>query len=613
MPSTDLRQALAKSALFAFLALFLLPGISWGLARHFRADADATMTQAVNAYVDQASDIRRDEGQQIRDFFAANPPSATCSGLVPPVGPEEGFCATWSPLWQFHWAERVAGLTVVGGAVLMALMVGLGGLAFARRRWQLLSFVAGWRMLVAASALTLLLQGAFAVWLSFWITAFFFDIYIPKLILIVAIVVAAAVFAAIKAILTRAKIDDRVAGERIAPDAAPALWARLREFAARLGTAPPDEVVAGIDANFFVTEQPLRVGDTSTRGRALYVSLPLLRVLAQDEADAVLAHELGHFVGGDTSASAELGPRLVQFDHYLEQMRVGGLTVIGFLVLDLYRLIFELALRRSSREREFAADRVAAELVSPDALARALVKVSAYALYRGEVENKLFVHDERHDAQLGIGQRVAGGLAEFSRSAAFVDGVRARGVPHPFDSHPPLRERIGSVGADLPEGRFADIVCEPPALTWIAAIAPAAEIEGRLWAEFEQAFAQAHEQSLAYRYEPADDTERALVEKYFPPVHFALKKGGRLEINHGGLVLVDPAGPLPFDAVKSLAYEDNSLGADQLTVGHPDKGWNGRKSSKLAIAIAAGDRERFKETLGRYWHRHQAMRDYQRR
>lgn len=611
MTPTALRDALTKTAVYAILALFLVPGLTWGLVHHFRAETDAQIVASVRDYVATADAAAVGDGQEILGFFATHAPSESCAGVEMIVAPDGGFCGTGSPLWQFWWVEKLAAWTLLGSVALLALMVALGRLAFARRAWQLGSFLAGRRVLVVASALMLVLQGAFATWLSYWVTAFFFDIYIPKLILLVAIVVAVAVFGAVRAILTRAKIDDRVQGERIAADAAPALWTRIREMAGRLGTAPPDEVIAGIDANFFVAEQPLQVGDTRTRGRTLYVSLPLLRVLSQDEADAVLAHELGHFVGGDTAASAALGPQLVQFDHYLEQMRTGGLTIIAFHVLHLYRLIFELALSRSSREREFAADRVAAQLVSADALARSLVKVSAYSLYRGEVEGRLFEHDRTYTSQLGIGQRVADGLADFSRSPAFVDGVRRGGVPHPFDSHPPLRERIAGVGADLPDERFAEVVCDTPTATWIDAIAPAAGIEAQLWAEFEQGFAQAHDESLAYRYEPANDHEIVHVERHFPPVRFALKKGGELEINYAGLILAKPAGLMPFDAVATLEYEDNSIGADQLTVGHGIREWNGKKKNKLDIAIATTDRQRFKETLGRYWHRHQVMRQLQ--
>jgi Zn-dependent protease with chaperone function len=612
MTPDTLRQELAKTTLLALLALFLVPGITWGLAKYFRAGADAAMTAGITQYLDTAGDLPAADAQAIRAFFATHRPSDACDGVELPITTGgEGLCARYSAVWQFALVEKVAGWTLLAGFALLVLIGALAALAFARRQLQLMSFLAGWRVLVFASAAGIALQGAFAVWLSFWVTAYFFEIYVIKLIAIVAFVAAAAVFGAVKAILSRARIDNEVQGELVAADAAPALWTRLRDYAARLGTAPPDVVIAGVDANFFVTEQPLRVGGAGTKGRALFVSLPLLRVLAQDEADAVLAHELGHFVGGDTAASATLRPKLVQFDTYLEHMRVGGLTIVAFFVLHLYRVAFELALSRSSREREFAADRVAAGLVSADALARALVKVSAYSLYRGEVEGKLFAHDEKHDGQLGIGQRVAGGLAEFSRSAAFVEGVRRGGVPHPFDSHPPLRERMRNVGADVPEDRFAQIVGEPPATTWIESIAPAAEIEARLWAAFEQAFAQAHEQSLAFRYEPADEAELALVLKYFPAVTFALKKNDTFEVNHAGMVLPGDKGLLPWDQVAKLEYEDNSVGADQVTFTHPDGGWNGKKSTKIGLAIPASERARVKQAMGGYWHRHQVMRALQ--
>jgi Zn-dependent protease with chaperone function len=612
MTPTALRQELTKATLLALLALFLVPGITWGLAKYFRAGADRDMVAGITGYVVRARDLPAAEALGIRTFLSEHRPSDTCDGVPSPVSTREGgLCEAYSSVWQFALVEKVAGWALVAGGALLLLIGTLAALAFARRQLQLLSFLAGWRVLVFASAAEIALQGAFAVWLSFWITAYFFQVYILKLILIAAFVAAAAVFGAVKAILARARTNNEVQGELIAADAAPALWTRLRDYAGRLGTAPPDVVIAGVDANFFVTEQPLRVNGTQTQGRALFVSLPLLRVLAQDEADAVLAHELGHFVGGDTAASATLGPKLVQFDTYLEHMRVGGLTVVAFFVLHLYRLAFELALSKSSREREFAADRVAAGLVSADALARSLVKVSAYSLYRGEVEGKLFEHDERHDGQLGIGQRVAGGLAEFSQSPAFVEGVRRGGVPHPFDSHPPLRERMRNVGAEVAEDRFAQIVSEPPATTWIDSIAPADAIEGRLWAAFEAAFAQAHEESLAFRYEPADEEELALVLKYFPPVSFALKKGNAFEVNHAGMVLPDGKGTLPWDKVAKLEYEDNSVGADQVTFGHPDGGWNGKKSTKIGLSIPSSERDRVKQAMGRYWHRHQVMRAMQ--
>lgn len=49
----------------------------------------------------------------------------------------------------------------------------------------------------------------------------------------------------------------------------------LQMIETRLRTAPPDHVVAGIDANFFVTQAPLKVGDKTTTGWSLFMCVPL--------------------------------------------------------------------------------------------------------------------------------------------------------------------------------------------------------------------------------------------------------------------------------------------------------------------------------------------------
>jgi hypothetical protein len=53
--------------------------------------------------------------------------------------------------------------------------------------------------------------------------------------------------------------------------------------------------------------------------------------------------------------------------------------------------------------------------------------------------------------------------------------------------------------------------------------------------DYEQRFAAAHEQSLAYRYEPANDEEREIVLRYFPPVSFDLGNDKRIDIRYEGL------------------------------------------------------------------------------
>lgn len=614
MSAPHIKKALSGIAFKALLALFLLPGFTLGFAHFLVRDADNTYAQLIVRSISEDKTLSAEERQQAIAHFGQTTPSAACSSSAAELANyREGVCATYSPLWQFLLTRRIAFITVLASLALLLTMVALGALAFANRTLQYTSFVFGWRLLTFASAAQLVVQGAFAVWLSFWLTAHFFEIYIIKLILFVAIGVGIAVLTAVGAIFRSVPRDNRIEGELITPEQAPLLWQRVRAFAARLNTPPPAQIIAGVDANFFVTETPLKVDGRETRGRTLYLSLPLLRQLEHDEASAVLAHELGHFSGGDTASSAALGPKLAQYDFYAGQLYAGGAARLAFYLLSLYRFIFEMALQQSSRLREFAADGVAAQLTSARAVVQALIKVSAYAQYRSQIENGLFTQDEQHSGALGIGQRVASGLAAFGRSAEFAAAMREAAMPHPFDSHPPLLQRMQHVGHVLREFQYAGLVCQKPQHPWTCDIADVDAIEQRLWHTFEQQFSQAHEETLAYRYEPANETELALVLRYFPPVRFALAKDRAVTVTYAGLELPEQSEILGWDRVTTLQYEDASLGGDRLTIGHPEKGWLGAKSTKVSLKFANKERDRFKQTLGRYWQRHQVMRAQQAR
>ena len=386
---------------------------------------------------------------------------------------------------------------------------------------------------------------------------------------------------------------------------------RIRQLAGRVKTAPPDQIVAGIDTNFFVTEAPIEVGGRTLNGRTLFVSIPLLRVLDQSEADAVLAHELAHLGGGDTRSSAALGPKLRQFDQYTWKMRSGGLTIVAHYLLRLYRMIFEFALARDSREREYKADRVSASLTAPSAIVQSLIKISAYASYRNDVEAKLFAQNRQHDGALGIASFVADGLPPYASSEAFIETMKTADVPHPYDSHPPLLERMRNVDHHVPESVYGTIVATAPEATWADEIETAPAIEQRLWSEYEQRFVQNHDLALAYRYEPATEEERVVVLRHFPPVEFALKNGERIVVDYTGLhPTADGGSTIAWDEVKGLTYKDGSFG-DTLIVTHHDKGMLGARTTKVKVAGLGKQKDNFRGAVGHYWQRHQIMRALQ--
>lgn len=613
LPSA-LRAGLAKVFVYALLALFLIPALTYGFTVYAQRDQDANFVAGISQRIDAEKGMPPAEKQARKDYYRSNPPSTICSSTDPDAQDyREALCERYSDVWQFHMARAVSFWTLVASGVLLVAVLGLGALAFADRTLQYTSFVAGWRLTTCASAAALVVQGAMAVWLSFWVTAFFFHKYSPKLIIVVGLAVAVGVFVAVAGIFKRVQSDNHAVGELVSEDDAPLLWKRIRHMAQRLKTEPPKNIVAGIDANFFVTEAPLTVGNHTLTGRTLFVSLPLLRILDQAEADAVFGHELAHLRGGDTQSSARLGPKLVQFDHYRHAIRSGGLSAVVSPVLDLYRTIFEIALARDSREREFKADRIAAKLISPAAIAQSLVKIAAYAQYRFKIEDELFGRNERHDTTtLGIARFVAQGLAPYAASDDFLDAMKTANVPHPFDSHPAMPERLRNVGMALKEQDYGAIAVRAPAATWVQEILTADAIEQRLWSDYEQQFAQDHERSLAYRYEPATDEERALVLRYFPPVVFALKGENTVEVSIDGIRTSADETTVFWDAIKALEFKESSFG-NALVVTHPEKNalGLGAKTSKIKLSGLTKEKDQFNAVVGAYWQRHQIMRAQQ--
>ena len=298
--SSALRAGLPKVFVYALLALFLIPALTYVFTGYAQRDRDERFVAGISQRIDAEIGMPASEKQARKDYYRNNPPSTICASADPDAQDyRAALCERYGEVWQFSLARTLSLWTMVASALLLVAVLGLGALAFADRKMQYASFVTGWRLTTWASAASLLVQGALAVWLSYWVTAFFFHKYSPKLIVFVGMAVALGVFVAVAGVFRRVHFDNQAVGELVSEADAPALWKRIRHLAQRLNTEPPRNIVAGIDANFFVTEAPLTVGNQTLTGRTLFVSLPLLRILDQSKADAVLGHELAHLANED--------------------------------------------------------------------------------------------------------------------------------------------------------------------------------------------------------------------------------------------------------------------------------------------------------------------------
>ena len=603
-----LRQALVKTFLWAMLALLGVPLLTYGFVRYAQHRLDGQMLQTIDRRMTENNIQDPAQRAQIRQDYAPVLPSVVCANRDPEAQElRNDLCEFNGRIWHFHWARIASLWTLALGVVILAGVLALGRMAFASRQAQYRSLLMGWRFLQLGSAGVVVLQGVLCLWLSFWLTAFFFHSYYVKLIGVAAIFAAAGVFMVLGRIFQRIQDENVVEGEVLAQGDAPALVDRVREIAARLHTEPPQHIIGGIDANFFVTESPITAGGQTLSGRSLFVSIPLLRLLTPDQASAVLSHELAHFSGGDTQAGAKLGPLLLRYDTYLQGMAQGGLTLLVYPAMQFFRLMQQLAISRDSRQREFLADRKAAEVISAQAISESLIKIGAYAQYRSRIENKLFESQQKLGNELGLSASVAQGLPSYAISPDFAQDMREAPIPHPFDSHPPLAERMKNVGHVVAEADMAGIVQTQPLVTWANAIRSASAIEQRLWGQYEQQFAQNHEEVLAYRYEPANAQEQAHVETYFPPVQFEVKKGFLL-VDYRGLTPADGDAQILWDDVHSLTYNDSTLG-DTLVVAFKEKRLGGitHRTQTVKLRGLGKQKAAFTDTVGRYWARNQTM------
>ncbi|RKG82897.1 M48 family metallopeptidase [Corallococcus terminator] len=583
MKTTKTAPGFLRSYVLPALWLFALPLFGLWFTGHATSSLDGKVLASIEQQIAQDTGLDEQQREAALAFFRATPASEAC------LGTDEGLAnfrnnlgEVCSDARQFGWMHSLSlGLLVLGLAT-TALVLLCGLAAFISRPFQYGSFVVGWNVLRITGALQTMGQGGLIVWLSYWMTALWLNRYSPKLIGVMGVLAAMAIFLVVVGIFRRPPMDFEVEAEVLDESKAPELWAHVRRLCARIQTPPPDHILAGIDANFFVTESDVRVGGRSLSGRTLYVSLSLLRLLEQSEADAVLAHEMGHLLGGDTGHGKRLAPMLAHFSHYLQTLHDGGLTRPIYHFMAAYRGLFELSLGRSRRASELAADRLAAGLTSGRDIARSLVKVGAYSGFRERVEAELFSRDERHQS-VAISQRVALGFADYAQSEAVHGDLHGTVTPHPFDSHPPLSARLENVEARLTPADMAQVLLEPVTFSWVSTIEEAEAIEARLWGAYEARFSQAHDLMLAYRYAPSNEAERQHVERHFPPLTFEGKEVGleaRLDFAQVGYSEWDE--PVLLDQVTHASKEDRMFKKYlDLQVAGP-----GRSKQKRSICLS---------------------------
>ncbi len=603
------KAGFAKSYVFPALIIFLIPGFGLWFFNYVEGSYDGLIRASIISQVENDQSLPEAERAKAVKFYQKVRVSRILASNRPEAAKlQAGFSRVQTRYAIFRWMKRVASVCLLtAGAAFVGVGVGVV-FSFRSQGAQYWSLRLGWNVLRWVALVEVVGQGILAVALSFWVTAFWLERYYVKLIAVAALLALCAVVLLIKAIFKKLPCEGEFIGRLVRQQAAPSLWQRVSHMAQRLGIAPPDNIFVGIDDNFFVTEQPVKVGSDHHTGRTLFVSLSLLKALSRSEADAVLAHELAHFSGEDTMYSKRISPLLGKYVHYLQALYQGGISRPVFSFMFLFWNLYQLSLNKLSRQREFRADRIGADLTSPRDAAQALVRTAAYSNYRQQVEQTLFERDQNVEA-MNVFERIEQGFPAFMSASANTAGLAESQTPHPFDSHPPLAARIASLGLD-PQS----VLNAPGALpnlsdTWFSAIEGAAAIETEQWKDFEQAFQQAHEESLAYRFKPEGDAEIRHVAKHFPPVEFRGSKGQTATLDYAGLVLSEGGCSIPFSAITSCRL-DEQLGRHRLVIDYIPDGAQKKQTRKLSHKDFKRDGADFLQTFQKYYGRHLAAKEY---
>ncbi|HEY3194920.1 MAG TPA: M48 family metallopeptidase [Candidatus Dormibacteraeota bacterium] len=233
-------------------------------------------------------------------------------------------------------------------------------------------------------------------------------------------------------------------GPRLNPAGQARLFAELNSVARAVGEAMPEEVYITPEMNAGVFQRGRR--------RVMVLGLPLMQIMTVPQMRAVLAHEFGHYQGGDT----KLGPLIYRMRETIERTLntlSGQAALLGLLFLA-YGRMFMRVTQAVSRRQELAADELAARTVG----ARPMIE-GLRALARGSLAFDVYWRSEVVPLlEAGFQPPLADGFARFLAEPGVMNQIAqaaeqelAKPRRDAYDSHPPDAERIAALSA-LPSG-----------------------------------------------------------------------------------------------------------------------------------------------------------------
>lgn len=196
------------------------------------------------------------------------------------------------------------------------------------------------------------------IWLVVWVALMNSQLG-AKFVVVLIVPFIIAIIATVRQAASLRVVPAR--GAELGPAENPELWAELSALARAMQTSVPDRVVMTSEVNAWVRQVGKR--------RELGIGLPVFALLNVSEFRGVLAHEFGHFAGGETATDARVW-RARRFVEIAAEQTEG---FAGALFKYYYRFVVRIS-AASSRDLELRADTAAAKLAGGDCVANGLTK-----------------------------------------------------------------------------------------------------------------------------------------------------------------------------------------------------------------------------------------------
>ena len=364
-------------------------------------------------------------------------------------------CSIYNQLIMMERGALGAGTLGLSMLVIIALA---GHISRSNRKLLLTIFRPGLYLTVFASIILILVNAALAIASIMFGEGALIGRVHGKIILLIGVGALVGVVAIAKAsikIVKKAKAV--VVGESLNETTNSVLWKFVADVAKKIGAGPPQHVIVGLTPNFFVTEADVSSVNGQHQGRTMYLSLPLCRILTEDELKAIIGHELGHFKGLDTQFSQKFYPiykgtidSLVAVSEHIGEGSWGLALIPAFHILSYFFESFSVAESKISRERELAADRIAAEVAGTQNIATALLKVHAFSGYWDSVLHLMRGTIEQGKQYINISSLFAEVVrVRVNTKHNSLQGLEDQRLTHPTDSHPRLGLRLQTLGLSI--------------------------------------------------------------------------------------------------------------------------------------------------------------------